>query len=110
MEIEKFFKESILQNLFNARNDAFSHKFIKSNKTKKIRDDLEKRLKALLVYVNEKHCKYVEKEMEEILWDMQGYVEYWDSTYYKFGVLDGFNLEKELKKELEEKLNGKSNG
>lgn len=110
MEIEKFLKESILQNLFNARNDEFADKLTNSSRTKQIRDKLEKQLKSLLIYVNSTDYEYVKKEMEEVLWYMQGYVEYWDSTYYKLGVVDGFNLDKEIKKELEKKLNGKING
>lgn len=106
MNIEDFLKESILQTLFEARNDCFSHQITNANKTKKYRNNMEKRLKSVLNYVDGEHYKSIEKEIDEILWDLQGYVEYWDSTFYKFGLVDGMNLEKEIKKELEKKLNG----
>ena len=78
-----------------------------------MRDNIENRLKSLLTFVSGEHHEYVEKEIEEILWQMQGYSEYWTDLFYKFGIVDGMNLDKEIKKELEEKLNGEykeSNG
>ncbi len=109
MNYDKFFKESILENLFDARNEEFSSIFTNSDKTKNMRDNIEKKLKALLLYVNGTDYKYVQKEMDDILWKMQGYAEYWNSAFYKFGLIDGMKIDKE-KKELEEKLYGKING
>ena len=40
MNYDKFFKESILENLFDARNEEFSSIFTNSDKTKNMRDNI----------------------------------------------------------------------
>lgn len=109
MNIEKFFNESMLDTLFENRYERFSHEVLKTSKeNKNMRDNIENRLKSLLNFVNAEHYKYLENEIDEILWQIAGYSEHWDKLFYKFGLIDGINLDKELKKELEDKLNGKS--
>lgn len=99
MQIEKIFSESILQKLFENRHEEFSHKFTTLTDTKKMYDNLENRLKSLLGYINNEHYNYAEL-----------CIEYWNSGFYKLGVIDGMNLKKELQKKLEENIYGNING
>lgn len=110
MQIEKIFSESILQKLFENRHEEFSHKFTTLTDTKKIYDNLENRLKSLLGYINNEHYNYAELEIDGILSDMQVCIEYWNSSFYKLGVIDGMKLKKELQKKLEENIYGNING
>lgn len=73
-------------------------------------DNLENRLKSLLGYINNEHYNYAESEIDGILSDMQVCIEYWNSAFYKLGVIDGMNLKKELQKKLEENIYGNING
>lgn len=34
------------------------------------------------------------------------YETFWNDLFYKFGIVDGMNLKREIKEELEKKLNG----
>ncbi len=107
MVVEKFFKESILQTLFDARKEDFEYHIQKTSiENKEKRDSIEKRLKEILNYVNGEHYDYIQNEMEEILWEMMDYATFWNDLFYKFGIVDGMNLKREIKEELEKKLNG----
>lgn len=104
MQIEKLFNESILQKLFENRHEEFSRKFTNLTETKKQYENIEKRLKSLLLYINANHYNFVETEITEILTDMQVCIEYWNSGFYKIGVVDGMNLKQELQKRLEKSI------
>lgn len=102
MIIEEFFKESILQTLFNARKEKFEY-YVQSTSKKDIEQkaEIENRLKALLNYIDGTHYEHAQKEMDEILWKMIEYTTFWNELFYKYGVVDGMNLKEEIKEELE---------
>lgn len=110
MKIEEFFKESILQKLFDAKNEEFEHYISKTPEDKEKRNKIEKNLKALLTYVDGEHYEYVKKEMDEILWQMMEYAGWWNELYYKLGIIDGVKLDKEIKEEIKEEMEKMLNG
>ena len=46
-----------------------------------MRDNIENRLKSLLNFVSAEHYKYLENEIDEILWQIAGYSEHWDKLF-----------------------------
>ncbi len=113
--MEELFNNSVLETLYENRNEELSHYIIKNNNEYKEKEiAMEKKLKELLNYVSGEHYEALEKEIEDFLFDHVAYIsEFWCSKYYKIGFSDGLNVKNELAKEVEEIRNGKfkkSNG
>lgn len=110
--MEELFDNSVLEEMYNERNEEFSHYIIRNNgEYQKQEQAMKNKLKELLNYVpGELYCK-LEEEIEEFLFEhILSLSEFWCSKYYKVGFADGMNVKKEIQKELEEISNAKSIG
>lgn len=108
MCMEKLFENSVLQNMYEQRYEELSHYIIKNNvEYKKLEKAMEDKLKELLNYVPAEHYTYLEREIDDFLFDhILELSEFWCSKYYKVGFADGLNAKKEIEVELEELING----
>ena len=107
--MEEYLKVPILTELFNSRNEDISYHIMKKSKRyKNNRDEIEKEIKSLLNYVSAEHYNALKDEVDSILWKIAQFVEFWDETFYKIGIIDGMKLDKEIKGELEKMLKWKS--
>jgi len=106
MDINQFLKEPLIEKIYNDRSESFYYYFLKNSKnTKKKRNNIENKLRQLLNFVENEHYKYVNNEIDDILWEIQGYAEHLNKAHYKLGLINGMNLDKETKQELEEIFN-----
>lgn len=107
--MEEFFKCSILNELFEARNDEFSRNIWRNSKEyQDLLEETESKLKGMLNFVEGSHYEFVEKEMETFLFDnVLKLAEFWDLNYYKLGFIDGLKAKKEIQEQMEEFSNGK---
>lgn len=108
--MEELFENSVLEELYNKRNEEVSHHCIRNSKEyKELEGAMENKLRELLNYVPGEHYKHLEGEIEEFLFEhILGLSEYWCSRYYKVGFADGLNVKKEIEEKLEELKNGQS--
>lgn len=107
--MEEYLKAPILKDLYNSRNEEISHFIIKKSKEyNNYRNDIESEIKGLLNYVSSDHYKELESQIEDTLWKIIQFVEYWDETFYRVGIIDGMKLDKELKQEMEKMLKWKN--
>lgn len=107
--MEEFFKCSILNELFEARNDEFSRKIWRNSKEyQDLLADTESKLKGMLNFVEGAHYEFLEKEIETFLFENVAQLsEFWNLNYYKLGFIDGLKAKKEIKEQMEEFSNGK---
>ena len=111
-DMEGFLNCSILDEIFETRQEEFSHKVIETSEDyMKLIEETETRLKSILNYVPAEHYKAVEKDIDDFLFDnFLGMAEFWNRNYYKLGFIDGMNVKKEISEIMEVELNEKSNG
>ena len=108
--MEVIFENSVLDELYQHRNEEVSHHFIKNSKEYKEHEKaMESRLMELLHYVPRKQYYHLKDDIEEFLFEhILCLSEFWCSKYYKVGFADGLNVKKELQKELEDLDYGQS--
>lgn len=108
--MDEFFEIQVLDELYEAKYEDFSHKIIReSDEYKEKLNTFERKVKEMLNFVQGDQYDYVESKLDEALFDMLGIVELWDRDFYKLGFADGMKMNKELKELWEEdKKNGKS--
>lgn len=106
--MERLFKNSILEKLFNSRSEEISHKIIKNSKEyQKLIKSMENRIKQILNYVPGEHYEAVEKDIDDFLFDhVLNLAEFWNNRYYKIGFSDGLRVKREVEQSLEELTNG----
>ena len=107
--MEKLLNNSVLQEMYESRNEELSHYFIRnSEEYHKKEQAMENKLKELLNYVPGDMYRQLEEEIEEFLFEhVLNLSEFWCSKYYKIGFADGLNVKKEIEKSMEELVNGK---
>ena len=110
--MDELLNNSVLEELYNERNEEFSHYIIRNNEEyKKQEQAMENKLKELLNYVPGELYKKLEEEIEDfLLGHILSLSEFWCSKYYKVGFADGLNVKKEIQEELEGLANAKSIG
>ena len=108
--MEELFNDSVLEELYEKRNEEVSHYCIRHNKEyDEHRLKLEKELFKLLDYVPEEKRFKVQEEIEDFIFAyVMDLSEFWCSKYYKVGFADGLNVKKETQSELEGLKDGKS--
>ena len=108
--MEKLFNNSVLEKLFEDRNEELSHTIIKnSDDYRNSLKEMENKLKELLNYVPGELYNQIEREIDDFLYDHVLYLSnFWDSRFYKIGFIDGMNVKKDIENELEEITNGQS--
>lgn len=106
--MERLFKNSILEKLFNSRSEELSHKIIKNSKEyQELIKCMENRIKQILNYVSGEHYEAVEKDIDDFLFDyVLNIAAFWNNRYYKIGFSDGLRVKKEVEQSLEELTNG----
>lgn len=104
-DLKEFFNCSILDEIFETRQEKFSHKVIAtSKKYMQFREETETKLKSVLNYIPREHYEAVAREIEDFLFDnFLGMAEFWNKNYYKLGFLDGMNVKKEMAELMEDK-------
>jgi len=101
--MDEFLKDKVLDDLYESKYEAFSHKIISESKEYKEQlDKFEHKIKEMLNFVEGAHYNYVESKLDEALFDMLGIVELWDKDFYKLGLVDGMKMQNELKELLGE--------
>lgn len=102
--MEELFNNTVLDKLFEERNEKMSYAVIKNSQDYLLRERaLQSKLSQLLEYVPKEKYTSMEREIEDFIFDHIGYMsEYWCSKYYKVGFADGLNVKKEVQTELEE--------
>ena len=106
--MEELLNNSVLEELYEDRNEQLSH-YIITNKSeyKERKKAMEDKLRELLNYVQGEHYKHLEDEIEGFLFEhVLTLSEFWCSKYYKVGFADGLSVKKEIQKELEGLSNG----
>ncbi len=108
--MEKLFKNSVLEKLFNSRSEELSYKIIKNSKEyQELNKRMENRIKQILNYVPGEHYEAVEKDIDDFLFDhVLKLAEFWNARYYKIGFSDGLRVKKEVEQSLEELANEQS--
>ena len=108
--MDEFFKCSILNELFETRKEEFTRKiWRKSKEYQQLLEDTESKLKGMLNYVEGAHYKFLEKEIETLLFEnVLELAEFWEINFYKLGFIDGLHAGKEIKELMEEFSNGKN--
>lgn len=107
--MERILKCSVLEKLFEDRNEELSYKIIKnSQEYNKAIKEMEDKLNGLIKYVPEEFHKQLENDIDDFLFDNISYLSnFWNSRFYKIGFMDGINVKKDIENELEELDNGK---
>lgn len=106
--MEELLNNSVLEELYESRNEQLSH-YIITNKSeyKERKKAMEDKLKELLNFVPGEHYKYLEDEIEKFIFEnVLNLSEFWCSKYYKVGFADGLSVKKEIQKEMEGLSNG----
>ena len=108
--MDELFENSVLQDMYEQRNEVLNHVIIRNSKEYKEHESaMENKLRELLNYVPGEHYKQLENEIEDFLFDHIGFMsEFWCEKYYKLGFADGLNVRKEIAVTLEGLDNGKS--
>lgn len=108
--MEKLLSNSVLQEMYESRNEDLSHYFIRnSEEYRKKQKAMEDKLKEILNYVPGDMYRKLEDEIEEFLFEhVSAMSEFWTSKYYKIGFADGLNVKKDIEKNLEDIANGKN--
>ena len=108
--MERLFTCSLLEKLYEDRNEDLSHTIIKqSPEYKKSRKEIEEKLNEILNYVPGELYKELQDEILDFMFDHISFLSnFWNSRYYKIGFIDGMNVKKDTERELEELSNGKS--
>ena len=108
--MERLFNCSLLEKLYEDRNEDLSHTIIKqSPEYKKSRKEIEEKLNEILNYVPGELYKELQDEILDFMFDHISFLSnFWNSRYYKIGFIDGMNVKKDTERELEELSNGKS--
>lgn len=108
--MERLLNCSLLEKLYEDRNEDLSHKIIKkSPEYKQALKESEDKLKELLNYVPGELYKQLEGEIEDFLYEhVMLLSNFWNSNFYKIGFIDGMNVKKDIEKGLEELNDGKS--
>lgn len=106
--MEELLNNSVLEELYEDRNEHVSHYIIKNNSEyEKKEKAMENKLRELLNYVPGELYKQLEDEIEDFLFEhVLSLSEFWCSKYYKVGFADGLSVKKEIQKELEDLSNG----
>ena len=106
--MEELLNNSVLEELYEDRNEHVSHYIIKNNSEYEEKEQvMETKLKELLNYVPGELFKQLEDEIEDFLFEhVLSLSEFWCSKYYKVGFADGLSVKKEIQKELEDLSNG----
>lgn len=107
--MEELFNDSVLQELYEQRNEEISHYVIRHNKEfDEHRLKLENELFKLLEYVPKEKRFKVQEEIEDFIFaHISEMSEFWCSKYYKVGFADGLNVKKEIQSVLEGLKDGK---
>ena len=110
--MERLFNCSLLEKLYEDRNEDLSHTIIKqSPEYKKSRKEIEEKLNEILNYVPGELYKELQDEILDFMFDHISFLSnFWNSRYYKIGFIDGMNVKKEMSEIMEVELNEKSNG
>ncbi len=108
MKMKGLLENSILEKLYNSRNEELSYKVIKKSKEyQNLIRSMENRVKQVLNYVPGEHYEAVEKDIDDFLFDhVLNLAEFWNARFYKIGFSDGLKV----KKEVEQSLEGLNNG
>ena len=108
--MKKLLSNSVLQEMYESRNEDLSHYFIRhSEEYHKKEKAMEDKLKELLNYVPGDMYRKLEEEIEDFLFEhVLQLSEFWCSKYYKVGFADGLNVKKDIEKNLEDIANGKN--
>lgn len=94
--MSELFKDSILKLLFEERQEELSSEILKkSDEKNELIDNIEEKLKDLLKYISDENCEYAKGEIEKIMWQIMLYANFWNESFYKFGITDGINLKRE---------------
>lgn len=106
--MERLLNCSLLEKLYEDRNEELSRKIIKSSpEYKQALKESEDKLKELLNYIPGELYKQLEGEIEDFLYEhVMLLSNFWNSNFYKIGFIDGMNVKKDIEKELEELNNG----
>ena len=102
--MDDLFENSVLEELYQHRNEEVSHHFIKNSKEYKEHEEaMENKLMELLNYVPGELYNQLKEDIEDFLFEyILSLSEFWCSKYYKVGFADGLNVKKELQVELED--------
>lgn len=101
--MENQINDSIIDTLYEEHNQKFTHHIIKTSKEyRSKRCEIEERLNKILKFVPKEHYDKCKKEIDDTLWIIVGFSEFWNKPMYKLGLIDGFKLGDEIKKEVEE--------
>ena len=105
--MENFFKNSILEELFENRSAEFSHFIIKNSKEfHKLNNSMKEKISSLMRYVPERDKEEIQTEIEDFMFDnVLALSEFWNSRYYKIGFSDGLKVKKEVEESLKQLLN-----
>ena len=108
--MERLFNCSLLEKIYEDRNEDLSRIIIKqSPEYKQSLKEMEDKLNEILNYVPGELYKEIQDEMLDFMFDHISFLSnFWNSRYYKIGFIDGMNVKKDVERELEELSNGKS--
>ena len=108
--MERLLNCSLLEKLYEDRNEDLSHIIIKKcPEYKKSRKEIEEKLNEILNYVPGELYKELQDEILDFMFVHISFLSnFWNSRYYKIGFIDGMNVKKDVERELEELSNGKS--
>lgn len=95
--MDELLEESMLKSLFEERNGRIAKTIFSDDKKQKaLKKEIEENLEAVLSVIPDKYKDDVKKEKESIIWKMLQYADNMNEDFYKFGVVDGITLGKEI--------------
>lgn len=101
--MEDFFEEPILKVLFQSRNQEFEHHILKkSKKNKEMVENIESKIRFFLSFIPKDIYQDMSNEIDEIMYQIVSYANFWNELFYKLGVTDGLKLDNETKNKLEQ--------
>ena len=103
-------KESIIEELFDARCDSFETRLMKREKDcYNDLNEITNKFDNILKIIPKKINQSISDEFEEIYYKIMKFSTFWNKKYYRFGMQDGFKLRNELKTNYKERIENQEN-